>query len=709
MQLSIRGMLIGLVLAAVGGSIILAATGLLSNARLVAVQDYLLGDVLPQQSASRTMSNVMTEIGERHRALLMADSSGALTSVMPLSGLDQAFTQAGERLATHAADAESERLITAVNDSYAALRAADASLQAMREQDVALGAEMTERVREMDQLIRQVLVNAENMAGRVNLARVREQRSLRQQLEQVGGDPRFLDPQVILGMLDGGLDISRISGEVQTVVALLADLGRRLQLVDNADLLVSLRFNEIAQEINRARQALGSIAGSTDANAEQRALAEELSGVVGQLSGLMVTADNSVYALRERQLALHEEQQTVLAGVSAASAELRGNLQALDEHVVASADQAAVDAQAMANAGRTALVVVTLLVIGLLAVFGFRTMQRVLMPLAQMRTQMQSISGEASQTGDLSMRIHTGRNDEIGHTANAFNQMMETFQEMIRGIVRAAEDLGRSSEALEALSRSSRSVSDKQLSEAEEVAAAVNEMAATVQEVARSTQQAADLAANGMEAADRGSNVVTETTGAIEAVSTAVSRAEEVIGRLKEQSDAVTKVLSVIQAVSEQTNLLALNAAIEAARAGDQGRGFAVVADEVRTLALRTQQSAREIEELVDRLQAGADESVSAMQESRQKAEESVSYAGEAGEALQTINHNVSQITDMNTQIASAAEEQSAVAEKINESITHLNDMARETADTNRQLTDAGNDLTRLAHQLQEMAGRFRV
>ncbi len=709
MQLSIRGMLIGLFVAAVGGSIILAATGLVSNARLVTVQDYILGDVLPQQAASRTMANVMTEFSERHSALLTAASSEELAAVTPLARLDRAFAEASTRLANHATDAESERLISQVGQSYTALQTADTSLQAIREQDVALGAEMNERVSEMDGLIRQVLVNAENMAGRVNLARVREQRALRQELAQVGGDPRFLDPRLILGLLDGGLDISRISGEVQTVVALLADLGRRLQLVDNADLMVSLRFNQIAQEINRARQALASIAGSSDATADQRELARELEGVVGRLSNVMVVAENSVYALRQQQLGLQEEQQSVMAGVTAASSALRASLESLEQHAVARADQAAGDAQALANAGRTALVVVTLLVIGLLAVFGFRTMQRVLMPLAQMRSQMEGISGEASHTGDLSMRISTGRNDEIGQTATAFNRMMETFQTMMRGIVRAAEELGRSSERLEELSRSSRSVSDRQQGEAEEVAAAVNEMAATVQEVARSTQQAADLASSGMEAAGRGSAVVTETTGAIEAVSGAVARAEQVIGRLKEQSDNVTKVLSVIQAVSEQTNLLALNAAIEAARAGDQGRGFAVVADEVRTLARRTQESASEIEELVVRLQAGADESVAAMRESRQKAEESVSYAGEAGGALDTINQNVSQISDMNTQIASAAEEQSAVAEKINESINHLSDMARQGADSNRQLTEAGDALTRLAQELQQMAGRFRV
>lgn len=69
-----------------------------------------------------------------------------------------------------------------------------------------------------------------------------------------------------------------------------------------------------------------------------------------------------------------------------------------------------------------------------------------------------------------------------------------------------------------------------------------------------------------------------------------VENAADVINALEAESNAVNKVLEVINSIAEQTNLLALNAAIEAARAGDQGK-FSVIADEVRTLAIRIQQS----------------------------------------------------------------------------------------------------------------------
>ena len=72
------------------------------------------------------------------------------------------------------------------------------------------------------------------------------------------------------------------------------------------------------------------------------------------------------------------------------------------------------------------------------------------------------------------------------------------------------------------------------------------------------------------------------------------------IENLSKYNTNIGDILNVIKATTEQTNLLALNAAIDATRAREHRRGFAVVADEVRVLASRTQDSALEIESVIE-------------------------------------------------------------------------------------------------------------
>ena len=167
--------------------------------------------------------------------------------------------------------------------------------------------------------------------------------------------------------------------------------------------------------------------------------------------------------------------------------------------------------------------------------------------------------------------------------------------------------------------------------------------------------------------------------------------------------------LDVIKGIAEQTNLLALNAAIEAARAGEQGRGFAVVADEVRTLASRTQKSTAEIQEMIERLQSGAREAVSAMDDGTKHAKEGVTQVEAAGEALSAITQAIATILEMNTHIARAADEQSTVSEEINRNISGISNVAHDTAAGVDQTMHASQELAGLSKELCSQVSKFTV
>ena len=327
-------------------------------------------------------------------------------------------------------------------------------------------------------------------------------------------------------------------------------------------------------------------------------------------------------------------------------------------------------------------------------------------PLRQAVHAMHDI---AEGEGDLTHRLEQKGRNEISDLAGAFNQFASKVQNMVQQVTRSVEQISTASEEMSMITDQTNKEIQSQQSETDQVATAMNQMTATVQEVASHAALAAESAKQADEEAREGKKVMQQTLNAMDALAGEVENAAEVIHTLEKESEEIGSVLDVIRGIAEQTNLLALNAAIEAARAGEQGRGFAVVADEVRTLASRTQASTQEIQDMIERLQSGANNAVKAMEAGRSQAKNGVEQASMAGTSLETITRSVTTISDMNMQIASAAEEQSSVADEINRNIATISQSADNTAHGSQQTAIAGDELARLASELRELVGHFKV
>ena len=311
--------------------------------------------------------------------------------------------------------------------------------------------------------------------------------------------------------------------------------------------------------------------------------------------------------------------------------------------------------------------------------------------------------------GDLSAEIQVSRTDEVGQLQQAMLSMSHNLRAMVGQLQGGVEQISSSAQALSSVTEQTRQGVSSQKLETDQVATAMSEMAATVQEVARNAEVAADSARAADERAKGGSQEVLNSQQCADQLVQAIAASTQSIEQLSCEAQKIDAVLEVIKGVADQTNLLALNAAIEAARAGEMGRGFAVVADEVRALARRTQDSTAEIERLIATLRGGSERAVSDMQRSAQLVAVTVKSTQQTGSSLNGIAQAVSQIYEMNQQIAAAAEQQSVVAEQINRSVTSIRDIADQSAQAMEHTTASSVQLARLGSDLQGVAAQFRL
>ncbi|HFA59074.1 MAG TPA: methyl-accepting chemotaxis protein [Rhodospirillales bacterium] len=287
--------------------------------------------------------------------------------------------------------------------------------------------------------------------------------------------------------------------------------------------------------------------------------------------------------------------------------------------------------------------------------------------------------------------------------------MAETLRRIIGQLRSESDALQAASTSMVSATERAVNLSGEQQQQVDQVATAMNELSASADEVARHAAETARATHEADEQGNTAKVVVVEAMGAVDVLADMVQGAAEVIGRLEQESENIGKVLAVINDIAEQTNLLALNAAIEAARAGEQGRGFAVVADEVRTLANRTQKSTEEISAMIERLQGGSREAVSAMEAGRDQATNGVALTEQAAEALAVIAGAITTISEMSEQIAQASREQTTVVEDVNRSVSAISGLCDRTTESMGHIDGTARELARLADEMQGLIAGFRT
>ena len=327
-------------------------------------------------------------------------------------------------------------------------------------------------------------------------------------------------------------------------------------------------------------------------------------------------------------------------------------------------------------------------------------------PINRLTAMLQDM---AEGDGDMTRRLEMVGKDELANLAAWFNRFMDKLHPVICRVKDGVTQTRQSAEhSAQIASRTSEGM-QVQFREIDQVATASNEMSATAHDVAGNAASAASAAQRAEASTKDGIARVQASTSDVKGLADEVSEAVVRVERLAESSAKIGGVLEVIRSIAEQTNLLALNAAIEAARAGESGRGFAVVADEVRSLAQRTQNSIDEIRTVIERIEHGTADVVSTMRVSKTRATETAQTIESALENLMQIGEDVSLISLMNLQIASAAEEQSAVAEELNRNVSLIREVTQRLTEEAQETASISQVLDNLAAQQLAQIQQFRT
>ncbi len=309
---------------------------------------------------------------------------------------------------------------------------------------------------------------------------------------------------------------------------------------------------------------------------------------------------------------------------------------------------------------------------------------------AELKEKVDSILAvvSAAAAGDLTQIVTVSGSDAVGRMGTELQRFFGDLRKSMTAIGGNASSLAAAGEELTAVSQQMSANAEETATQAkvvtnlstdvnknlQTVAASTEEMTASIREIAKNASEAARVASQAVKAA--------QSTNAT-------------VAKLGESSADIGKVIKVITSIAQQTNLLALNATIEAARAGEAGKGFAVVANEVKELAKATAKATEDISQKIETIQTDTRGAVDAISE---------------------IGTIITQISDIQTTIASAVEEQTATTNEMNRNIVaaargsqEITENVSAVAQAAAETTSGANDTDRAASELARMAAELQA
>jgi methyl-accepting chemotaxis protein WspA len=315
------------------------------------------------------------------------------------------------------------------------------------------------------------------------------------------------------------------------------------------------------------------------------------------------------------------------------------------------------------------------------------------------------VAGES----DLTRRLHSMSQDELGQLSRLFNQFIEQLQVLVNVIRMSSLKITSSTAELSAMAKQQDATLTHQVEAThraadriQAVSQDVTALTEVMNQVAATTQTTADFANSGQTDLVR----LEETFHLLEAASQTISQKLEAI---HQKAGNITGIVTTIHNVADQTNLLSLNAAIEAEKAREFGRGFTVVAREIRRLADQTATATSDIGQMVQEMQHAVSVGVAEMEKFLSIVRSGAHNVGNISEQLLAFIDHVRALSPRFDEINTAMLHESSDAQNIQTSMLHLRESIEEIKTSLHETYTAIYQLNETAHDLQEQVERFKL
>lgn len=311
-------------------------------------------------------------------------------------------------------------------------------------------------------------------------------------------------------------------------------------------------------------------------------------------------------------------------------------------------------------------------------------------PLAHFQSQLVTIT----RTLDLSKRLETTDQAELGELAAQVNSLLERLSFAINGVQRSSNQLTDTAHNLAYTAGLVSHNTDKQQEVSQSMAAAVEEMSSSVANIT-------------LESSKKGAGAMQNLQLRMSDIHKDSENSLDEIVQLGRKSKEISKVMDLINTVADQTKLIAFNAALEASSAGESGKRFSVVASEIRRLADSVTDSTHEIEDRIQEIQDAINRLVITSEKGASSIELGMQVSSETAHDLNALVQAASKTSSAAQQISLSTRQQKTASSQV---VTALRDIANASmynAQSVRSITDISEDMIRMSNELNELTSAF--